>query len=373
MYISYLDSASTTKTSQRVLDVMLPYFTELYGNASSSHKFGEVVKDAVEKARRQVASLIGAESSEIIFTSGATESVNLALKGFVEANFVKGNHIITVKTEHKAVLETCAYLEERGFEVTYLNVGKDGKISLPELQDSIKPETLLISIMYVNNETGVIQEISKIGEIAQQNNIAFFCDATQAVGKISLDVDRDNIDMLCFSGHKINGPKGVGVLYKKRGIQLTPLIHGGGQESGLRAGTYNSPAIVGIGKACEIAEAEISKTYAELCNINEYILQKLMDVEGVQIIGNKDSRVSNILNAIIPGLDANLFIVRNNEIAISNGSACNSNLVQVSHVLKAMGFTEKECESSVRISFDNNAKIDDVEQFIKLLKAQINY
>ncbi|WP_318641713.1 cysteine desulfurase family protein [Flavobacterium ardleyense] len=368
MHISYLDSASTTKTSQRVLDTMLPYFTELYGNASSSHKFGEIVKEAVDKARMQVASIIGAESSEIIFTSGATESVNLALKGFVDANYDKGNHIITVKTEHKAALETCSYLEERGFEVTYLNASKDGTISLQELKDSIRPETLLISVMYVNNETGVIQEISKIGEIARQNNIAFFCDATQAVGKISVDVDRDNIDMLCFSGHKISGPKGVGVLYKKRGIQLTPLIHGGGQEGGLRAGTYNSPAIVGIGKACEIAEAENSNNSEELRNINEYILQKLMDIEGVQIVGNKDSRVSNILNVIVPGLDSNLFIARNNEFAVSNGSACNSNLVQVSHVLKAMGFTDKECESSVRISFDYNSKIEQIDQVVKILK-----
>lgn len=369
MHISYFDSASTTKTSQRVLDAMLPYFMELYGNASSSHKFGEVVKEAVEKARLQVASLIGAESSEIIFTSGATESINLALKGFVEANYDKGNHIITVKTEHKAVLETCAYLEERGLEVTYLNVGKDGKISLQELQDSIKSETFLIAVMYVNNETGIIQEISKIGEIAQQNHIAFFCDSTQAVGKISVDVDRDNIDMLCFSGHKINGPKGVGVLYKKRGIQLTPLIHGGGQESGLRAGTYNSPAIVGLGEACKIAEVEIFKNSEELRNINVYISQKLQQIEGIQVIGNKDSRVSNIINVIIPGLDANLFIASNNEIAISNGSACNSNIVQVSHVLKAMGFTDKECENSVRISFDYNTKIEQIEHINALLKT----
>lgn len=373
MPITYLDSASTTKTSQRVLDAMLPYFTELYGNASSSHKFGEIVKEAIDKARVQVASLIGAESSEIIFTSGATESINLALKGFVLANYDKGNHIITVKTEHKAVLETCAYLEERGFEVTYLNVSKEGKISLQELQDSIKSETLLIAVMYVNNETGVIQEISKVGEIARQNNIAFFCDATQAVGKIPVDVERDNIDMLCFSGHKINGPKGVGVLYKKRGIQLTPLIHGGGQESGLRAGTYNSPAIVGIGKACEIAEAEISKTNAELRNINEYILQKLIDIEAVQIIGNKDSRVSNILNVIVPGIDASLFIARNNEIAVSNGSACNSNLVQVSHVLKAMGLTDRECNQSIRISIGKGTTTLQIDKLRNTIEGDVKF
>lgn len=248
MKINYYDNASTRKVDSRVLEAMLPYFSEIYGNASSNHDFGKLVKNAIELSRKQVAELINSSESEIIFTSGATESINMALKGYLDSNYSKGNHIITVKTEHKAVLETCNYLEERGVEVTYLNVDKNGLISLDELQRAIRPDTLLICVMYVNNETGVIQPIREIGLLAKENDIAFFCDATQAVGKIVVDVEKDVIDMLCFSGHKLNGPKGIGVLYKRKDIKLTPLMHGGGQENGLRAGNYNTPLIVGLGK-----------------------------------------------------------------------------------------------------------------------------
>jgi cysteine desulfurase len=243
--VVYWDNAATTKVDQRVLDSMIPYFTEFYGNASSSHKFGKISEDAVEEARNQISRLINSEPNEIIFTSGATESINLGIKGFVEANIHKGNHIITVKTEHKAVLATCEYLEQRGIEVTYLNVDHNGLISLEELKSSIKPNTILISVMYVNNEIGVIQPIKKIGQIAQENSIAFFCDATQAIGKIKVDVEYDNIDMLAFSGHKINAPKGIGALYKRKQIEISPILHGGSQELGLRAGTLNTPLIVG--------------------------------------------------------------------------------------------------------------------------------
>jgi cysteine desulfurase len=252
----YLDAAATTPVDKRVLDAMYPYFSEVFGNASSSHVYGLTAKKAIEISRNQVAELINADSKEIIFTSCATESINLALKGFVESNNKKGNHIITVKTEHKAVLSTCEYLETKGFEVTYLDVDSNGLISLEDLKLAIKETTILLAIMYVNNEIGVIQSIADIGEIAQVNNICFFCDATQAVGKVKVDVLADNIDMLCFSGHKLNGPKGIGVLYKKSNIVLTPLLHGGSQENGLRAGTYNTPLIVGIGKACELISEE---------------------------------------------------------------------------------------------------------------------
>lgn len=247
--INYFDNASTTQLDSRVLEAMLPYFNEIFGNASSNHSFGKISKQAIEKSRLQVAELINSNESEIIFTSGATESINFALKGFVESNFDKGNHIITVKTEHKAILATCEYLETKGIEVSYLDVDSEGLISIEELKQAIRTDTILICVMYVNNETGVIQPISEIGSIAQDNAIPFFCDATQAVGKISIDVFKDNIDMLCFSAHKLNGPKGIGVLYKRKGIELTPLFHGGGQENGLRAGTYNTPLIVGLGKA----------------------------------------------------------------------------------------------------------------------------
>lgn len=252
MPINYLDNASTTKLDSRVLEAMMPYFNEIYGNASSNHAFGKESFRAIEQSRKQVSELINANESEIIFTSGATESINLALKGYTEFNFDKGNHIITVKTEHKAVLSTCEYLESKGVEITYLDVNKEGLILIDDLKNAIRNDTILICIMYVNNETGVIQPINEIGSIAREKNITFFCDATQAIGKIEVDVERDNIDMLCFSAHKLNGPKGVGILYKKRGIELIPLLHGGGQENNLRAGTYNSPLIVGLGKACEL-------------------------------------------------------------------------------------------------------------------------
>jgi cysteine desulfurase len=249
MLINYFDNASTTKVDSRVLEVMLPYFNEFYGNASSNHLLGKTSKLAIDEARKQVSKLINANENEIIFTSDATESINFALKGFIESNFEKGNHIITVKTEHKAVLSTCEYLEAKGIEVTYLDVDNDGLISIEDLKKAIRNETVLICVMFVNNETGVIQPINEIGLIARENNITFFSDATQAIGKIIVDVERENIDLLCFSGHKLNAPKGVGVLFKKKNIRLTPLMHGGSQENGLRAGTYNTPLIVGLGKA----------------------------------------------------------------------------------------------------------------------------
>jgi cysteine desulfurase len=236
MQINYFDNASTTKVDSRVLEVMLPYFSEIYGNASSNHEFGKIAKNGINKARVQVSELINANENEVIFTSGATESINLALKGFVESNFEKGNHIITVKTEHKAVLSTCEYLETKGVEVTYLDVDINGLISIDDLKNAIRKDTFLICVMFVNNETGVIQPIKEIGAIAKQNSITFFCDVTQAVGKIKVDVNENNIDLLCFSGHKLNAPKGVGTLYKNRNIELTPLFHGGGQENGLRTG-----------------------------------------------------------------------------------------------------------------------------------------
>jgi len=371
MSINYFDNASTTKVDSRVLEAMLPYFLEIYGNASSNHHFGKLANDGVEKARKQVALILNANESEIIFTSGATESINLALKGYVEANFEKGNHIITVKTEHKAVLATCEYLEQKGIEATYLNVNKEGLISLKDLEEAIRKDTILISVMYVNNETGTIQPIKKIGEIAKGNNIAFFCDATQAVGKFPIDVIQDNIDLLCFSGHKLNGPKGIGILYKKRGLELTPLIHGGGQENGLRAGTYNTPLIVGIGKACEIAISEINQNVERLKKINDYLIDELLKINETISIGNKSSRALNIIDVIIPGLNSEIFISKSLGVSLSNGSACTSQIVESSHVLKAMGFTDKECSQSIRISFDKNTTEAEIDLLLKRIKAEI--
>jgi len=371
MAINYFDTASTTKVDSRVFESMLPYFNEIYGNASSNHDFGKRSKLAIEKSRKQISRLINCSENEIIFTSGATESINLALKGFVESNFEKGNHIITVKTEHKAVLSTCEYLETKGVEVTYLDVDKYGLISIDDLKKAIRKDTILICIMFVNNETGVIQPIKEIGFVAKENNVVFFCDATQAVGKIEVDVEEDNIDLLCFSGHKLNAPKGVGVLFKNRNIELTPLLHGGGQENGLRAGTYNTPLIVGLGKACEIAQDELKYNNEVIENRSVFLIQELKNIQNAVIIGNENYRVSNIVDVIVPGLNSDVFIAKVSNFALSNGSACTSQIVESSHVLKAMGFNDLECNECVRISIDKEITENQIEELIDKIKAEI--
>lgn len=368
---TYLDNASTTKVDDRVLKAMLPYFNEIYGNASSNHDFGKYAMKAIQESRSQVAELISCSQSEIIFTSGATESINMALKGFVDANYSKGNHIITVKTEHKAVLETCNYLEERGVEVTYLNVDKNGLISLDEIKSAIRPETLLICVMYINNETGAIQPIREIGLLANENNITFFCDATQAVGKIAVAVEKDAIDMLCFSGHKLNGPKGIGILYKRKEIKLVPLMHGGGQENGLRAGTYNTPLIVGIGKACEIANQELNSNNDVFEKNSSYLIQELKKINGAVIIGNDNLRVSTIIDVMLPGLNADILISKETGFVLSSGSACTSQIIESSHVLKAMGFSDAECNQTIRISINKETTEFQINELVKRLKAEI--
>ena len=345
----YLDTAATTHVDKRVLDAMYPYFSDIFGNASSNHIHGKQATQAIEKARIQVAKLINAESKEIIFTSGATESINHALKGYVEANVEKGNHIITVKTEHKAVLATCEYLETKGIEVTYLDVDSNGLISLIDLKNAIKETTMLIAIMYVNNEIGVIQPISEIGKIARKNNICFFCDATQAVGKVKVDVLADNIDMLCFSGHKLNGPKGIGVLYKKSNIELTPLLHGGNQENGLRAGTYNTPLIVGLGKACEIISEELDIHISTLLEKRNQV-EKHYEENNIGTINFKEvKRAPHIISITLNDINAEDYLISNSkDISASTGSACNSSIIVQSHVLQS--FKDKEIKKIIRIS-----------------------
>ena len=347
----YYDNASTTKVDDRVLRDMLPYFSELYGNASSQHEFGQLAKKAVEKSRRQVAGLLNCFEDDIIFTSGATESINLAIKGFVEANAHKGNHIITVKTEHKAVLNTCEYLETKGVEVTYLDVDKNGLIDLEDLKSSIKDNTILISIMWVNNETGVIQPIKEIGEIARSYNITFFSDATQAVGKIPVDLQEIYVDMLCFSGHKLKGPKGIGVLYKKPEIEITPLIHGGGQEKGLRGGTYNSPLIVGLGKACELGRIEFQENNLALSS-QKRKLEDYFESNGIGRINFRQVYTApHILSITLNEFEADEFLMmKSKEFLASTGSACNAGLTEYSHVLLAMKIDNSN--RIIRISFN---------------------
>lgn len=346
--LNYFDNASTTKVDDRVVAEMLPYFTEYFGNASSNHSYGKKAKDAIENARIQVSNIINCDSNQITFTSGATESINLGIKGYVEANSNKGNHIITVKTEHKAVLATCEYLETKGYEVTYLDVDENGLLNLEELANSISENTLLICVMYVNNEIGVIQPIKEIGHIARDKNIAFFCDATQAVGKVEVDVEEDHIDMLCFSGHKFNGPKGIGVLYKKSNIEITPLLHGGGQEKGLRGGTYNTPLIVGIGKACELAFNELEKNI-KLMLKKQKELQLYYENNNIGIINFKETkRAPHIISIKLNNFEAEEYLmIKAREFAASTGSACNAEIIETSHVLRATGITNKQ---TIRIS-----------------------
>jgi len=349
--IKYLDAAATTPVDPRVVEKMTPYFTEIFGNASSNHIYGKQAKRAIEEARIQVASIISADPSEIYFTSGSTESINWALKGYLEANPAKGNHIITLKTEHKAVLNTCEYLETKGYEVTYLDVDHNGLISLDELRNSITPNTSMICVMYVNNEIGVIQDIPKIGEIARSQNIAFFCDATQAIGKVPVDIEKDNIDLLCFSGHKMNGPKGIGALYVKNGLKLNPLIHGGGQEKGLRGGTYNTPLIVGFGEACRLAKDEFELRLEKLLNKRQEFIDHY-EGNGIGVINFKEVLTApHILSVTLGNQDAEDYLLLNaREFVASTGSACSSGLVQRSHVLQAcLGRISNS--KQIRISF----------------------
>lgn len=335
--IKYWDAAATTPVDDRVLNAMLPYFSEIFGNASSNHLFGREAKKAIEEARSHVAEIINADKKDIYFTSGSTESINWGIKGFLEANPEKGNHIVTVKTEHKAVLNTCEYLESKGYEVTYLNVDQNGLINFDELEKAISIQTALICVMYVNNEIGIIQDIARIGNLAREKEIVFFCDATQAIGKVEVDIVKDQIDMLCFSGHKMNGPKGIGTLFIKNGIKINPLIHGGGQEKGLRGGTYNTPLIVGFGEASRISKEEFNECVEKL-KIKRTEIENYFVSNNFGIINFKNQKTApHIISVTLKEQDADDFLIeKNKEFAASTGSACNSNVIMHSHVLKAL-------------------------------------
>jgi cysteine desulfurase len=337
MKSEYLDAAATTPVDPRVLEAMLPYFSEIFGNASSNHIYGKDSKKAVDAARAQVASLLNAADSEIFFTSGATEAINCAIKGFLEANPEKGNHIITVKTEHKAVLNTCEYLETKGFEVTFLDVDQNGLISLDDLKASIKSNTSIISVMLVNNEIGVIQDIPGISKIASEHGIAFFTDATQAVGHLTVDVTELDVDMLCLSAHKFGGPKGIGALYIRNGIKVAPLIHGGGQEKGLRGGTYNTPLIVGLGVAAELAKDELEIRINSLLQKREEITAYYEHNELGKVNFKNVPTAPHILSITLESQEAEDYLLMNSQkFVASTGSACSSGFVDLSHVIKSI-------------------------------------
>jgi len=349
----YMDNHATTPVDPRVVEAMLPYFTEKFGNAASrNHSFGWAGEEAIETARQQIASLIGATPKEIIFTSGATESDNLMIKGVAEMYREKGNHIITQAIEHKAVLDTCKRLEKYGYEVTYLPVQKDGRVDPEDVRKAITPKTILITIMYANNEIGVINPIQEIGKIAKEHGIIFAVDGVQAVGKIPVDVQNDNIDLLSISGHKIYGPKGVGALYVRRRnprVQLAPSIDGGGHERGMRSGTLNVTGIVGLGKACEIAQQEMATEGERLKGLRERLRKGLeAKLDEVFINGSMEHRLQNNLNMSFAYVEGESLLMGINDIAVSSGSACTSATLEPSYVLKALGVGEDLAHTSIR-------------------------
>ncbi len=366
----YMDNHATTPTDPRVVDAMLPYFTEKFGNAASrNHSFGWAGEEAIETARAQVASLIGATPKEIIFTSGATESDNLMIKGVAEMYREKGNHIITQAIEHKAVLDTCKRLEKYGYEVTYLPVQKDGRVDPEEVRKAITPKTILITVMYANNEIGSINPIMEIGKIAKEHGIIFGVDGVQAVGKIPVDVQKDNIDLLAISAHKIYGPKGVGALYVRRRnprVQLSAIIDGGGHERGMRSGTLNVTGIIGLGKACEIAQQEMGQEAERLRALRDRLKAGLeAKLDEVFINGSWEHRLPNNLNMSFAYVEGESLLMGINDIAVSSGSACTSATLEPSYVLKALGVGEDLAHTSIRFGLGRFNTAEEVDYVIE--------
>ncbi len=362
----YMDNHSTTQMDPRVLEAMMPYFTNIYGNAASrNHSFGWEAEEAVEKARKQIADLIGATPKEIVFTSGATESNNLALKGVAEMYSERGNHIITQVIEHKAVLDTCKRLEKQGVRVTYLPVNTDGRIDLDQLREAITDKTILISIMYANNEIGAIQPVAEIAKIAKERGVIFHSDAVQAIGKIPVNVNTDGIDIMSMTAHKVYGPKGVGALYVRRRnprVQITAQMDGGGHERGMRSGTLNVPGIVGLGAACEIAHKEMAEEAKRLQFLRDKLKHTLTaELDEVYINGSWEHRLPHNLNISFNYVEGESLLMGINDIAVSSGSACTSATLEPSYVLKALGAGDDLAHSSIRFGlgrFNTEEEVD---------------
>ena len=370
----YLDYAATTPVDKRVAEKMIPYLTETFGNpASSSHAFGWVAEEAVEKARADIAALINADPKEIVFTSGATESDNLAIKGAANFYKTKGKHLITVKTEHKAVLDTMRELERQGFEVTYLGVQENGLIDLEELKAAIRDDTILISVMWVNNEIGVVQDIPAIGEICRERKIIFHVDAAQACGKVPVDVEAAKIDLLSMSGHKVYGPKGIGALYVRRKprVRLEAQMHGGGHERGFRSGTLPTHQIVGMGEAFRIAKEELEQDMAHYRKLRDIFLKGIEGIEEVYINGDLEHRAPNNLNISFNFVEGESLIMAVKELAVSSGSACTSASLEPSYVLRALGRNDELAHSSLRITFGRMTTEEEVQFAAELIKSKI--
>ncbi|MVN22339.1 IscS subfamily cysteine desulfurase [Mucilaginibacter arboris] len=373
----YLDNNATTPMDPRVLEAMLPYFVQKFGNsASRNHAFGWVAEEAVDYAREQVAQLIGANEKEIIFTSGATESDNLALKGVFEMYQEKGNHIITMTTEHKAVLDACKHLEKLGARVTYLSPQPDGLINLEELVAAMSQETILVSIMYGNNEIGVIQPVKEIAKIAHQFGALFMTDATQAVGKIPVDVIADGIDLLALSAHKMYGPKGVGALYVRRKnprVKVTAQMDGGGHERGMRSGTLNVPGIVGLGKACELARLEMQQDAERLSKLRDKLENSLLELEESYVNGNREHRLPHTANISFKYVEGEGLMMAMKDLAVSSGSACTSASLEPSYVLKSLGLSDDLAHSSIRFGLGRFTTEAEVDRAIEVTKNAVTH
>ena len=373
MQAIYFDNNATTQVDEAVVQAMLPYFTTHYGNASSSaHSFGWIAEQAVETAQEQVANLIGAQAQEIIFTSGATESINMIIKGLFAKNKHKKSHIITAATEHSAVLKTLESLSNQALELTILPVNRFGQIDLDDLKAALQVNTLLVCLMYANNETGTMFPAKEIAALAHQNNTLFFCDATQAVGKVDINVNDDGIDLLCLSAHKMHGPKGVGALYIKKmkpALALEPLLNGGMQQAALRAGTLNVPGIVGLGEACKLAQNQLWETSVNTSRLRTFLEQQLTVLPDVFINGDTRHRLPNTTNICFSGKSASAIIKYLKNVAVSTGSACNSASNEPSHVLIAMGLTANEAQSSIRFSISKYNTMQEVEYVVNAISA----
>lgn len=370
----YLDNAATTQVYPQVLDAMLPYFSEIYANSSAVYSFAGEAKKAVDAARGNVADLIGAKTEEIYFTAGGSESDNWALKAAAEAYADKGRHIITSKIEHHAILHTCAYLEKKGYEITYLNVDENGFVKPEEVKAAIRPDTILISIMTANNEIGTIEPIKEIGAIAHAQGILFHTDAVQAFGHIPLDVEEMQIDMLSASGHKINGPKGVGILYIRKGVKILSFIHGGAQERKRRAGTLNTPGIVGIGKAAELAKSNMQKRAEKEKELRDYLIERVLnEIPYTKLTGDKTKRLPNNASFCFRFIEGESMLILLDQAGIcgSSGSACTSGSLDPSHVLLAIGLPHEIAHGSLRLTLSEKNTKEELDKTVEELKKII--